>query len=305
MQNKKEHISVMLDEVVRYLQPKEGDLILDATFGAGGYTKEILEKSGCNVIATDRDETVLQFVDDISKKYNNRFKFYNLKFSEVKNVIEKNSLDGIVLDLGVSSMQLDNKDRGFSFNKEAPLSMTMGKNNIDAYDIVNNYEEHNIADIIYNFGEEVKSRAIAKAIVSYRKNKAIETTVELANIVRSCFTSNKKTKIDYATKTFQAIRIFVNDELNELKTILEDSIQLLKSNGRLVVVSFHSLEDRIVKDFLNKCGDTKLSKINKYKEIKEKTIFNVITKKPVIVSSFEVDSNRRSRSAKLRSAVKC
>lgn len=304
MQNKKEHISVMLNEVLTYLKPKDGDIILDGTFGAGGYTRAILESCNCKVIGTDRDDNVLKFVNDVKNDFGDRFEFYNLKFSEVKNVVAENSLDGIVLDLGVSSMQLDNGSRGFSFNKEAPLTMTMGRNNITAYDIVNNYEEKNIADIIYNFGEEVKSRTIAKKIVEYRKNKKIETTTELAEIVRSCF-PNKYTKIDFATKTFQAIRIFVNDELKELETILNDSIKLLKNGGRLVVVSFHSLEDRIVKDFFTNKGNLKMSKINKYKEAQQKTVFEVLTKKPVIVSNVEVNSNRRARSAKLRGAIKC
>lgn len=304
MQSKKEHISVMLNEVLNYLKPKNGDVILDGTFGAGGYTRAILESCNCKVIGTDRDETVLKFVDGVKNDFKDRFEFYNVKFSEIKNVVEENSLDAIVLDLGVSSMQLDNGNRGFSFNKEAPLTMTMGRNNITAYDVVNDYDEKNIADIIYNFGEEVKSRAIAKKIIEYRKNKAIETTTELADIVRSCF-PNKYTKIDFATKTFQAIRIFVNDELKELETILNDSVKLLKSGGRLVVVSFHSLEDRIVKDFLNDNGDCKLLKVNKYKEVQKETLFKVLTKKPVIVSSVEVDKNRRARSAKLRGAVRC
>ncbi|MBO4956719.1 MAG: 16S rRNA (cytosine(1402)-N(4))-methyltransferase RsmH [Rickettsiales bacterium] len=304
MQSKKEHISVMLNEVLNYLKPKNGDVILDGTFGAGGYTRAILESCNCKVIGTDRDETVLKFVDGVKNDFKDRFEFYNVKFSEIKNVVEENSLDAIVLDLGVSSMQLDNGNRGFSFNKEAPLTMTMGRNNITAYDVVNDYDEKNIADIIYNFGEEVKSRAIAKKIIEYRKNKAIETTTELADIVRSCF-PNKYTKIDFATKTFQAIRIFVNDELKELETILNDSVKLLKSGGRLVVVSFHSLEDRIVKDFLNNNGDCKLLKVNKYKEVQKETLFKVLTKKPVIVSSVEVDKNRRARSAKLRGAVRC
>lgn len=304
MQSKKEHISVMLNEVLNYLKPKNGDVILDGTFGAGGYTRAILESCNCKVIGTDRDETVLKFVDGVKNDFKDRFEFYNVKFSEIKNVVEENSLDAIVLDLGVSSMQLDNGNRGFSFNKEAPLTMTMGRNNITAYDVVNDYDEKNIADIIYNFGEEVKSRAIAKKIIEYRKNKAIETTTELADIVRSCF-PNKYTKIDFATKTFQAIRIFVNDELKELETILNDSVKLLKSGGRLVVVSFHSLEDRIVKDFLNDNGDCKLLKVNKYKEVQKETLFKVLTKKPVIVSSVEVNKNRRARSAKLRGAVRC
>ena len=242
------HISVMLKEVLEILQPKDGEIILDGTFGAGGYTKAILNTCNCKVIGTDRDITVKKFADDVKNQYKNRFEFHNLKFSEIKNIINENSLDGIVLDLGISSMQVDNGDRGFSFNKDAPLTMTMGKNDINAYDIINNYAEENIANIIYNYGEEVKSRQIAKKIIDYRKNKPIETTMELAEIVNSCFPKTFK-KINNATKTFQAIRIFVNQELIELQTILQDSIKLLKTGGKLVIVSFNSLEDRIIKDF--------------------------------------------------------
>ena len=303
-QSRREHISVMLNEVLEILKPENEDIILDATFGAGGYSEAILNYTNCKVIGTDRDATVEKFVKIIKEKYGNRFEFYNLKFSEILGVLKENSLNGIVLDLGVSSMQLDNGDRGFSFNKEAPLKMTMGKNKINAYDVINGYDEENIANIIYNFGEEVKSRVIAKKIVAQRKIKNIETTTELANIVRSCFPSTKS-KIDYATKTFQALRIFVNDELNELKTILNDSIKLLKSGGRIVVVSFHSLEDRIVKQFFNVNGDLKLGKINKYNNNKIDTLFKIITKKPILVSCDEVSENRRARSAKLRGAIKC
>jgi 16S rRNA (cytosine1402-N4)-methyltransferase len=302
--DKKSHIPVMINEVLDCLGPRDGEIFLDATFGAGGYAKAILDRADCSVIASDRDENVLEFADEIKNKYGNRFNFHALKFSEVKNVIGDDSLDGLVLDLGVSSMQLDDADRGFSFSKDSALKMTMGRNDITAFDIINQYGEKNIADIIYNYGEEVKSRVIAKKIVEYRRKKRIETTVELANIVRSCFAS-KKTNIDNATKTFQALRIFVNDELNELITILNDSIKMLKSGGRIVVVSFHSLEDRIAKDFFNKYGDVKTNKINKYREEEKETTFKVITKKPLIASANEVEINRRSRSAKLRSAIKC
>lgn len=300
-----EHVSVMLDEVINCLKPSAGDVILDGTFGAGGYTKRILETADCRVIATDRDETVKRFADNVKKEYNERFDFFNKKFSDIKTIVEKNSLDGIVLDLGVSSMQLDNPERGFSFSKEAPLKMTMGLNDLTAYDIVNDYEEFNIADIIYKYGEEVKSRSIAKKIVSYRKKKKIETTTELADIVRSCFPA-KKTKIDYATKTFQALRIFVNDELKELDIILSDSIDLLRIGGRLVVVTFHSLEDRIVKQFFTKYGNIRHEKNNKYSE-KDKAsyLFNIVNKKPIVVTENEIFKNRRSRSAKLRWGIRC
>lgn len=301
---KKEHISVMLDEVLKLLKIRDESIILDGTFGAGGYTKAFLENAKCKVIATDRDISVEKFANEIKGEYKERFEFLNIKFSEIKNFIQENSLDAIVLDLGVSSMQLDNGERGFSFNKEAPLNMTMGKNDITAYDVVNNFEEENIANIIYMFGEEVKSRIIAKKIVEFRKNKPIKTTLELADIVKSCF-PNKHYKIHPATKTFQAIRIFVNEELNELKTILNDSIKLLKKGGKLVIVTFHSLEDKIVKDFFKENSDLALKKINKFKEEQEKTIFKVLTKKPIIVSENETQTNKRARSAKLRGAEKC
>lgn len=304
MQNKINHIPVMLNEVLNYLKPNSGDIILDGTFGAGRYSRSILNCcDSCKVVAIDRDPHVLKFVGELSKEYNDRFIFHNIKFSEAINFIEPESLDGIVLDLGVSSMQLDEGERGFSFNKEARLSMAMGRNDISAYDIINDYDEEILASIIDNYGEENKSKLIAKRIVGYRKHKKIETTTELASIVHSCF--NRRSKIDNATKTFQALRIFVNDELNELKNMLDFSKKLLKKDGRLVVVSFHSLEDRIVKKFFNENGDIRKSKLNKYKDSKFDSIFKVITKKPISVSIEEKELNKRSRSAKLRCGVKC
>jgi 16S rRNA (cytosine1402-N4)-methyltransferase len=295
----------MLREVLECLRPTGGDVILDATFGAGGYTRAILDSNNsCGVIAIDRDDGAAPFADDVKKEYGERFNFYNLKFSEVKSVLENNSLDGIVLDLGVSSMQLDNGERGFSFNKKAPLAMTMGRNNLTAFDVVNNYGESQIADIIYNYGNEVKSRIIAKKIAQRRKNRPIENTEELADIARSCFAGKEK-KIDNATKTFQALRIFVNDELNELKIMLEYSIDLLRSGGRLAVVSFHSLEDRIVKNFFRENGDGNVKKINKYREESPRAIFRVLTKRPTVVSPGEIGLNHRARSAKLRGGIKC
>lgn len=306
MNKKYPHIPVMLNEVLEYLKPNDNEIFLDGTFGAGGYSRAILESSNCELVSTDRDEHVKFFADELKEEYQNRFNFLNIKFSEIKDHIKNNYLDGIVLDLGVSSMQLDNLDRGFSFNKESDLTMTMGKNNITAYDIVNYFKEKEIAEILYKYGEEHNSYAIAEKICKARKNKKIKTTVELANLIRECFAA-PRFKIDMATKTFQAIRIFVNDELNELETLLRDSIDLLKKGGRLIIVTFHSLEDRIVKNFFNKFGDAKHIKVNKYKndQIEEKNIFRILTKKPLIVSKMESRKNIRSRSAKLRGAIKC
>lgn len=292
----------MLKEVLDSLSPKDGEIFLDGTFGAGGYTKAILDSCNCKVISTDRDENVKVFADDVKAKYGDRFNFFNIKFSEIASNFKKNSFDGIVLDLGVSSMQLDNANRGFSFNKEAKLTMTMGRNNLTAYDVVNDFKEDEIIDILYNYGDETKSRLIARKIIDYRKNKKIETTTELANIVKSCF-GEKPFKINPATKTFQAIRIYVNDELNELKSILSDSGNLLKDGGRLVVVTFHSLEDGIVKEFFRRNIDCE--KVNKFGKTKEKKfIFKEICKNPVVVSEEEVVNNPRSRSAKLRWGIK-
>jgi 16S rRNA (cytosine1402-N4)-methyltransferase len=299
------HKSVMLEEVLKYLQPKDGETILDATFGAGGYTRAILATGKCNVIGSDRDENVVKFADEIKKEYEKRFSFHNVKFSEIPFVIADNSLDGIVLDLGVSSMQLDVDNRGFSFNKDAPLNMSMGKSDCTAFELVNECDKYTIANMLYEYGDETNSRAIAEKIVQLRKIKPIETTVELANIVRSCFPAHKKGKIDNATKTFQALRIVVNDELEELKVMLNSSINLLKSGGRLIVVSFHSLEDGMVKKFFNENSDSKTKKINKYKEESKKTIFKILTKHPIAVSQEEANENRRARSAKLRGAIKC
>ena len=303
--NYKYHTPVMLKEVLEFLNLKNNSTVLYATFGAGGYSRAILDYySDCKVIGSDRDTNVEKFVNIFKQEYKERFNFINSKFSEIKNNFDSNSFDGIVLDLGVSSMQIDDAERGFSFNKEAPLNMTMGKNDFNAYDVVNSFNEEKLAFIIKNYGEEIKSKIIAKKIVEYRKNKTIETTTELAKIIHSCFC--KRSKIDNATKTFQAIRIFVNDELKELEILLNDSIELLKSGGRLVIVSFHSLEDRIVKNFFKKFGDLKKEKVNKYSnQIETKSIFNIITKKPVLVSNKEATINPRSRSAKLRYAIKC
>lgn len=304
--NQIKHIPVMLKEVLSYIEPiDDNSIILDATFGAGGYSRAILEKyKNCKIIGTDRDINVQQFAENLKLAYKNRFNFYNLKFSEINNNFNPNNFNGIILDLGVSSMQLDSAERGFSFNKDAPLNMKMGKNGFSAYDVVNNFKEDELYFIIMKYGEESKAKLITKRIVEYRKNKKIETTTELAKIIHCCF--HKRSKIDSATKTFQAIRIFVNDELNELKILLNDSINLLKSGGKLIVVSFHSLEDKIVKDFFKEFGNTKREKINKYsKQIENKSIFNIITKKPVLVSNEEIAINPRSRSAKLRCAIKC
>ncbi len=299
------HVPVMVEEMLKLLQPKKDQTILDCTFGAGGYTKAILDIADCKVIAIDRDEKVRPFTENIKNTYGNRFQFLNICFSQTKDFISESSLDGIVLDLGVSSMQLDNGERGFSFNKEAPLSMAMGLNKITAHEVVNSYPSEKLADIIYTYSDESKSKKIAEAICCYRQKQAINTTLELAEIVSACYPKGYY-KIHPATKTFQAIRIYVNNEVQELQTILNDSINLLKTGGRLVVITFHSLEDRIVKNFIKEKSDLNTEKLNKYKSnTQQHFVFKVLTKKPIMVSDQEVEKNVRSRSAKLRGVIRC
>ena len=303
MNNLDYHIPVMLNEVLEYLNPKDDEIFVDCTFGAGGYARKILEKANCKLIGIDRDESVKIFADDVKTKFGDRFEFYNDKYSNIEKILNDRKVDGIVLDVGVSSMQVDNCDRGFSFQKNSRLDMRMGNNSISAYEIINNTPEEELANIIYNYGDEVKSRHIAKKIVELRKIKPIETTFELADIVRS-FYIGKKGKIDPATKTFQAIRIAVNDELNELRKILEISKKVLNKDGRLVVVCFHSLEDNIVKDFV-KQETNKGKKNDKYSKNIIKADFELLTKKAITPNNREVQNNIRSRSAKLRALKKC
>jgi 16S rRNA (cytosine1402-N4)-methyltransferase len=279
------HISVLLQEVLEKLAPKDNQVIVDATFGAGGYTKAILDAANVSVIGLDRDPDVEVYVNNIASIYGEKFKFVNTKFSNIEQAIKTlgiNKVDGIVLDLGVSSMQFDYGLRGFSFSHDGPLDMRMDKQGISAEEIVNTYRENDLADLIYEFGEEHNSRRIARKIVEYRATQPITTTGELRRLIHSV--SKKRGNIDSATKTFQALRIYVNKELDELHQVLEASKKVLKKNGRLVVVSFHSLEDRIAKFYF-----------------RENTAdFHIITKKVIKPAREEVLKNPRSRSAKLR-----
>lgn len=301
------HISVLLNEVVEYLNPEDGKVYVDCTFGAGGYTKAILDSANCKVIGIDRDENVLKYVDEVKAKYGDRFEFLQGRFGDIESLLKAHNVekvDGIVMDLGVSSMQLDEGERGFSFMCEAPLDMRMGKNQLSAYDVVNKMSEQELADIIYHYGEEVKARQIAKSIAAARSISDIKTTTELADLVRSFYP--KRGKIDPATKTFQAIRIYVNRELDELKEALESSKNLLKRDGRLVVVSFHSLEDSIVKKFMRDESGYPFVKVSKYKkdEVESKHCFSMLTKKAVKPTEAEIKYNPRSRSSRLRAVSK-
>ena len=303
MTSKQKHIPVMLNEVIEYLNPQDNCVYVDATFGNGGYTSAILEAANCKVIAIDRDPTVLTRANELKEIYKNRFEFKSGRFGNISELIE-NPVDGFVFDIGVSSMQLDDANRGFSFSKEAPLDMRMSLSGTSAADIVNNMEEKDLADLIYTYGEEKKSRQIARKIVEHRKVKPIETTTELAEII---YTVIHKTfnQINPATRTFQALRIAVNEELKELENALVSATKLLNPQGRLVVVDFHSLEDRIVKKFFNE-NSGKTGGVSRYMpqtNTQNKIIFQTVSK-AIAPTSDECEQNPRARSAKLRYAVK-
>ncbi len=307
------HNSVMINEIISFLPLKKSINVIDATFGGGGYSKTILEKFNVNqFLAIDRDPISKIFAKELESKFSN-FILVNDKFSNIEEIVNNTKFkdkkfDIIVFDIGTSSNQIDNAQRGFSFNKSGPLDMQMGTSDKKAYDIINNYEEKNLADIIYQYGEERYSRVIAKEIVKNRKIKFISDTIELSNIIKKSLPKKNqlKNKIHPATKTFQAIRIYVNDELNELKMSLEKTLKILNKDGLILVVSFQSLEDRIVKDFFNHNSGKRWRSSRHYPELPDKkaTQLKIITKKPILPSASEILKNPRSRSAKLRVAQK-
>ena len=308
MENK--HIPVMIEEVKSYIPINKKLNIIDATFGGGGYSKIILEnfKIG-KLIAIDRDPLSNFFAKRLSQKYNN-FKLINGCFGEIDKLIEKENLnnqtqfDLIIFDLGLSTNQLEDPKRGFSFLTNSPLNMGMGKNKKTILNVINKYSEDQLSNIFYKFGEEKFSRKIAKKIINARKIKNIENTNELSTIIKQSY--NKKSKIDPATRTFQALRIYVNDELNELSKALEKSLNLLKVKGKIIIVSFHSLEDRLVKDFFNHNSGKRWRSSRHYPELTDDgpITLKLITKKPIRPSDLETKINPRSRSAKLRIAEK-
>ncbi|MFA1688336.1 16S rRNA (cytosine(1402)-N(4))-methyltransferase RsmH [Candidatus Rickettsia barbariae] len=298
------HVSVMLNEMLEALSPKAGESYLDCTFGAGGYSKAILESCNCYVTALDRDPNVIKRAEEIQQSYGERFDFVETNFADSFAKLKEKKFDGIVLDLGVSSMQLDIADRGFSFLHDGPLDMRMSGQGLSAEEFVNAAEEKELADVIYKYGDESFSRRIAKRIVEYRKTARIDSTSKLAEIVRSSI-GFRKGKIDPATKTFQAIRIYVNDELGELEQFLVNVKNILKKDGRLVVVSFHSLEDRIVKNFFKENSEKPVVRSKYAKDdmtLDPNKWLKVITNKALAPSDKEVGLNIRARSAKLRAA---
>jgi len=304
------HVSVMLEEVKSYIPSDKEINVIDATFGGGGYSKAILENFNVNkLISIDRDPVAKIFAKEISDKFNN-FKFVSGRFGEIDKLLKQNEIkkndkyDVIVFDLGLSTNQLDNSTRGFSFMKNGPLDMSMGLNDKKVSDIVNNYSEIDLANIIFKYGEERFSRKIAKNIILSRKIKFIETTKELAEIIKKSYNNKNinKFKINPATKTFQAFRVYLNNELDELSLALNKCIDLLNINGKIIIVSFQSLEDKIVKDFFNHHSGKRWRSSRHYPELADEgpITLKLITKKPIRPSEQEVIQNPRSRSAKLR-----
>ena len=291
------HVPVLLEDALEYLNVRPGGVYVDATLGLGGHSAEIARRLGGagKLICFDRDPEAMEKAKarlaEVARELGDAMPtvVYEARaFSEAAEALAKGSLDGLLADFGVSSLQLDEAHRGFSFRTDGPLDMRMDtRSGETAEQVVNQEDENELADLIYEFGEERRSRRIARAIVRARP---IRTTAELAQIVAAAAPSMKGDKIHPATRTFQAIRIRVNDELGEIRSLLASAGSLLKPGGRLVLISFHSLEDRLVKDA--------------FKEAKDAGIFEVLTKKPMVAGEQEMMRNPRARSAKLRAAEK-
>lgn len=300
------HLPVMINESIDILVNDKNGIYIDGTLGGGGHSKKImslLEEKG-QLISFDQDEKAINRIKYLSEE-DTRLKLIHKNFSNMEEVINHQGIkkvNGILLDLGISSMQLDDKSRGFSFNKEARLDMRMDQSQkMDAKIWINTSSESDIANTIFNLGEERMSRRIAKMIIQYREKKEIHSTKELADIISKAKGNQKKTKIHPATKSFQAIRIRINNELENLEIVLESMIKKICSGGKFVIITFHSLEDRIVKHFFNS-HIQKMMSLQQGGEIEKgnKPYVKWVSKKPILPSDIEITNNPRSRSAKLR-----
>ncbi len=301
----KKHFPVMLEEVLNVCSPQKGGKYLDCTFGGGSYSEGILNVPDTNVIALDRDKNVIDIANSFKKKFQSRFEFFHNKFSSIDK-ISKGNFDAIIFDLGVSSFQLDDMKRSFSFKSTNRLDMSMGLSNNNAFNVINFTSEENLKNIIKILGEEKDASKIVKNIIKERKIKRIETANELSKIILKSKKKNYKKKIDPSTQTFQAIRIFVNQEISELINGLIYATKILKPGGKLILISFHSLEDRIIKFYFKNYSINK-SKQNKYLPVqKDKGVylFNFYKNKILKPSENEIKFNPRSRSAKLRVAIR-
>lgn len=298
------HIPVLLDEVIHALAITPGSDVVDGTFGAGGYSRAILA-AGARVHAFDRDPDAAAAGADLAERSGGALRFHSACFSEMDKRLAEcgvQQVDAVVLDIGVSSMQIDQADRGFSFQKDGPLDMRMSQSGESAADFVNTADESEIANVIYLYGEEPKSRRIARAIVAARP---IDTTTKLADVVRKALGHRAGAPKDPATRTFQALRIHINHELDELNAGLEAAERILKPGGRLAVVSFHSLEDRIVKQFFRERSGSNAAGSRHMPMVKASRVATFEKPaKAVRPSASEIEANPRARSSTLRSAVR-
>ena len=300
------HHPVMLNQVLSIISPQHGGTFIDCTFGGGGFSNAILKFPRTKVIAFDRDKITQKKAKILEKKFPDRFNFFQDKFSNLNKAVQQNiNPKAIIFDLGLSSFQLLDKERGFSFNSENFLNMEMGINEFTAYDVINTLDKDFLATIIKVLGEEKDGKIIANRIDKYRRKKTIKTSRELANIIKSAKRNYGNYKKNPATKTFQAIRIFVNKELSELILGLISAAKLLADGGMLIVISFHSLEDKIVKSFFNLYSGLRKNP-SRYLPISknESALFKFISKKPLFPDIKEITKNIRSRSAKLRYAIR-
>jgi 16S rRNA (cytosine1402-N4)-methyltransferase len=307
------HIPVMSEDIDRILTPYKSGLYIDCTFGGGSITRKILSKKNTKVISIDRDNFVESFSKEIGKEYKNRFEFVIDRFSNLENILKERNLQkipvAIIFDLGLSSFQIDNPERGFSYRQDGLLKMTMGKNNVTAHDIVNKLEQKDLRNIFNLFGEDKDSGLIAKLIVQKRQYKEINSTQELADIILRAkrYKNSKYNKVDACAKIFQAIRMVVNQELTELYEGLTSAIKNLSIDGKIVVITFHSLEDKIVKKIFDIFSNKKKGTSRYLPENNENDNFNILeikNRKPIIASEKEIKNNNRARSAKLRCATK-
>ena len=299
------HFPVMLNEVIKISSPHNGGKFIDCTFGGGGYSREILKFTNTSVEAFDRDKEVFIKAKEFEKKFPSRFKFHQIKFSQIEKLSDE-TVDVIIFDLGLSSMQLDNHGRGFSFNSKNELNMTMGLNEISAFEVINNLDEENLKLVIKILGGEKEAFKIAKNIVKYRKIKKIVKTSDLVSIINKSKKKIYSKKINPCTKTFQALRIFVNKEITELINGLIYATKRLKPGGKIIVVSFHSIEDKIVKYLFSNFSKNK-ARSSRYlpdSNISKFSLFDNYKNKVYRPSIKEISLNNRSRSAKLRFAIR-
>jgi 16S rRNA (cytosine1402-N4)-methyltransferase len=299
------HVPVLLSAMLAHLRPRDGGLYIDGTFGAGGYARAILAAAHCLVVAIDRDPHAIAGGAGLKQQYGDRLILTEGRFGELEQIVNERALaaaDGVVIDVGVSSMQLDEAQRGFSFQADGPLDMRMAGLGSSAADLVNSLDGRDLADLLFELGEERHARAIARAIVAVRGRQPIARTRELAEVVARVVGGRKVEGKHPATRTFQALRIAVNDELGELARGLAAAERLLKPGGRLVTVTFHSLEDRIVKRFLaTRAGSRKSGSRHLPENVDVRPpSFQIINQKPISPSEEEIAANPRARSAKLR-----